>query len=542
MIGLFQSNLKSKRAVGIAVVTGSILLLLSFFYLAPRDFIDQHTPKFSSSPESKPNESTEVLPLDLPDDYISDVTDSSFCNDRFSPKYLTDLRDTTIQYCSPASQSSLTCFHSHTSKDDNRDTLCVGRGTVLDAGKFVLNCAIRQPEANETAKGLIRFERIRQYWYDTGPRYILDKYVKLDVESKAISVAQSKGQAETGLGIPPRLFTLLLKREGEGNPWHCLMEIWSMAMTIDVLRMARDPGDGNKPFFNVPEDIAKTQVVILDDRLDGPYFDLWKLFSGREPVRLKDVNQNPETAQLLTIPEQRIIIPLAGASNPMWQNDWEVRDCTHSDTLQTFVRRVLKHYNVEPAAAAPEGSDPNAIRLTFVDRGTTGTRKLKDRDALLDAVKEKFPSVEIDVVDFGALPFGDQLRVAQKTDVLVGVHGAGLTHTMFLREGVTAVVELQPSDMGGNYMGFRNLANMRNVGYFRAHANPLRRRSTKERGEAWPARAIMDDDVEYAASAVDKRASWHTEDFQMEQEAFVQLVGAAIRTLYSKNMRETDVV
>lgn len=50
-------------------------------------------------------------------------------------------------------------------------------------------------------------------------------------------------------------------------------------MSFDVLRMARDPLNSNGPFFGHPVDTHVTRVVILDDHVNGPYWDLWQLFA-----------------------------------------------------------------------------------------------------------------------------------------------------------------------------------------------------------------------------------------------------------------------
>ncbi|KAI1159727.1 hypothetical protein F5B18DRAFT_635439 [Nemania serpens] len=61
--------------------------------------------------------------------------------------------------------------------------------------------------------------------------------------------------------------------------------------------------------------------------------------------------------------------------------------------------------------------------------------------------------------------------ITHETGVLVGVHGAGLTHLMFMRQGAGALVGIQPQ--GLDHHGFKNLAGMRDLGYFRAHARIL---------------------------------------------------------------------
>ncbi|UKZ48001.1 hypothetical protein TrVGV298_002237 [Trichoderma virens] len=73
----------------------------------------------------------------------------------------------------------------------------------------------------------------------------------------------------------------------------------------------------------------------------------------------------------------------------------------------------------------------------------------------------------LNVIDFGGIPFSEQIQIVRETDLLVGVHGAGLTHLMFLQPG-SAVLEILPE--GLQHKGFRNLAQMLGIGFFRAHA------------------------------------------------------------------------
>ena len=57
------------------------------------------------------------------------------------------------------------------------------------------------------------------------------------------------------------------------------------------------------------------------------------------------------------------------------------------------------------------------------------------------------PPLVASLVDFAALDIAAQLATARATAVLVGVHGAGLTHLVMMAPG-SAVVEM---DAGSNY-------------------------------------------------------------------------------------------
>lgn len=547
-------------------------------------------------------------PTDLPElrivagSHVAGPPESDFCTDRFGPKYLGRLRDHSIQYCSSPrggpGASRLTCFHGRYSPDDASrvDSLCIGQGAVLDAAtkKYTLYCDVRSPAENESASGLIPFDSLREYWYETGPKHVVEGAVAI---SKDPPAPPPQGHKKTSR----EQFTVLVKREGHGNLWHSLMEIWSLTHTIDVLRLSADPARGGAAFFEAPEDVANAQVVLLDGHPDGPFFSLWKLLTGHQPIRLSEAlgatGDKPDgeenTAGGVLVPPglpHNIIIPLAGGSNPLWQNDWEDRDCRDAPLLKIFIRRLLEHYHIEsfdpaaqPVSRSQSSGQPGEkkLRLTIIDR--RGTRKILGLEGLVDAARRAHPDVEIRVVDFGAISFPEQIGVVRETDILVGAHGAGLTHTMFLpgaweaqRAGRPdshprkAVVEIQPEEM--NYRGFRNLGKMLGHEYFVTKAQTLSAedlkaeaeskakeaekaaKQAKEEAEGLKGKAseahtkreeekpVLDDDDETLASreirrrsgGLAKRDKWHFADLRIGEKEFLDLLASAIRYVQDK--------
>ncbi|KAK3933577.1 DUF563 domain-containing protein [Diplogelasinospora grovesii] len=471
---------------------------------------------------------------------------SDFCKDRFTTKYLKDLRNKAIDYCGPGSGPSahLTCFHSHTQSDHKCDSFCIGQGAIWepDKKKFSLDCRVRNPDGDEQARGVVPFNAIHMYWYDTGPRYVFDNLIEFG-GSEAASPPPPPAVAPRD-PTPP--FTVLVKREGNSNLWHALMEVWSMTLSLDVLRMSRDPsnnpnpssssgsdsgsgavaGAGAQPFFTVAADVPRTQVLFLDDFGDGPLFELWKLFAGRDPVRLSTILADPERSRAFAQSPHTLLLPLPGASNPLWQNDWEIRDdCRHAPLLDMFVRRIMSYFGISPPSeTVPSslsiwGSKNMGKLITFVDR--RGSRQLLDQDNLLTSARSKFPGVEIQCVDFAALPLPEQIRVVQETDVLVGVHGAGLTHIMFMRQGEGAVVEIQPEVM--SHKGFRNLAGMRGQNYFVTHAEMVKKEEDKNNK-----RRV-------------KRDEWHWANVRIEEAEFLEIIELALNSLDGEALQAVEL-
>lgn len=547
---VFSTFMPRRRvAVIAATVTALCLFLLWFPLPEPRNIVpgtgslvpgEPAAPAAGGDDEGKgksKSDQDDHAQLSVPPEYGYVPPQSEYCETRFSTKFLELLKNRTDQYCTNESRSRLNCFHITTNSKGNVDSLCIGQGAVIDAEskKFSLDCQERSSvDSDATAAIGVPLGKFPNYWYETGPRYIFDNFIDLGASEK---VREMPAAADSD----SRNFTLLLKREGHANTWHSLMEIMTMMLTFDVLRMAPDPARPGQAYYSFPEDMANTQVVVLDHTDEGPYYDLWRFASDHPVLRLSDfIAQSKSTPALL----DHIIIPMAGAANPQWQNDWTVEPCSSGQLLETFSKRVLDFYKIQKDPTDP--SADSAIAVTFIDRKH---RRLKDQESLLDSLRQKFNGqhVTIQAVDLAAIPFKEQLQVVRDTDVLVGVHGAGLTHELFLRKG-SAVVEILPPDL--DHKGFRNMANMLGHDYFSVHAGGSKKKDARGEEEDKsvlrrnkfdrrpPAPRTPEEEDGFGSI---KKRDWHDEDVSLDSARFVDVVGVAIHAMYNKGLRSFDI-
>ena len=501
------------------MLISALVFALVLLYPASRLYVSDQVSKLSwptapASPSSPSSPGADRELFDIPPEYDFAPSQDPACIDRFSGKYIQGLRDHAVSYCSAESRSNITCFHTRARKDEV-DSFCIGRGVEFANGKFSLDCSIRKLTTEETQKGLVPFDAIHGYWYDTGPPNVFRAGVDIHEGSGHEVVAAPENEAAN----PPKSF-LLLKREGETNTWHSLMEIFATFVTFDVLRISGDTSRGNEAFFRVPEDVADTQVIILDDRKDGPYFDLWTLFAQRKPLRLKELAEDKATTA--AIKNADIIVPLTGSSNPMWQPSLDVQRCTVAPTVSVFSRRVLEFYKV-PDPPVRQPGEP--ILVTFIDRQS---RRLENQTALFDELKKRNSHITVQFIDFAEITFAEQLRVARETDVFVGVHGAGLTHTIFMRENAGAVVEILPPAVENG--GFSMISAMRGLSYFHVHGST----GSKKRDENLARMPQESEDIQ-------KRDDWHGNDVRLEPERFIDVMETAIKSMYSKGLWNYDV-
>lgn len=178
------------------------------------------------------------------------------------------------------------------------------------------------------------------------------------------------------------------------------MEIFSYTMSMDILHLATDPTTG-KPLFS-DKDINTTQIIMIDDVEEGPYYELWQLLADKPIQRLSRIkNHKPLFLE-------NVIIPFPGATNPLWQGHWESQDCTHSEMLSVFIDRIL-----EKLAILQERDPAAPLVLAFIDRKKS--RRLKHKDKLFHDLGVTFPNVQINVVDFAGISFREQIALVQKS-------------------------------------------------------------------------------------------------------------------------------
>lgn len=100
------------------------------------------------------------------------------------------------------------------------------------------------------------------------------------------------------------------------------------------------------------------------------------------------------------------------------------------------------------------------LRVTFLSRGTKYRRVLNE-DKLLEKISDD-ERYSVRKVNYGRhMSFKDQLKITRNTDIFIGIHGAGLTHLLFLPKWAT-LFELYNCEDPNCY---KDLARLRGVNY-----------------------------------------------------------------------------
>ncbi|XP_017766635.1 PREDICTED: EGF domain-specific O-linked N-acetylglucosamine transferase [Eufriesea mexicana] len=140
----------------------------------------------------------------------------------------------------------------------------------------------------------------------------------------------------------------------------------------------------------------------------------------------------------------------------LYYNTPLIYGCENSGLFKAFGDHVLHRLRI------PLHERKNQrIRITLLSRDTQ-YRKILNEDELVNALKEN-PEYKVRKVIYNKkVPFKKQLEITRNTDIFIGIHGAGLTHLMFLPDWA-ALFEIYNCEDPGCY---KDLARLRGVKYF----------------------------------------------------------------------------
>ncbi|XP_059048892.1 EGF domain-specific O-linked N-acetylglucosamine transferase [Achroia grisella] len=139
----------------------------------------------------------------------------------------------------------------------------------------------------------------------------------------------------------------------------------------------------------------------------------------------------------------------------LYYNTPLIYGCERSGLFHAFSKHVLNSLNIKLHIR-----NNDKVRVTLLSRGTTYRSILNEKQLVEALLKVKDYHVERVVYD-RTIPFIKQLEITQNTDVFIGIHGAGLTHLLFLPDWA-AVFELYNCEDPNCYM---DLARLRGVKY-----------------------------------------------------------------------------
>jgi len=207
--------------------------------------------------------------------------------------------------------------------------------------------------------------------------------------------------------------TMFVTREkGEHvNMYHTLTD-WYMAwQTLRVIHVSPDA----------------VQVILLDNHSPGPLDSFWNKVISRGAPMLRSA----EMTSPVLMP--RVAWNPPGYSNMLLGKNWN--DCQKPmRMMEAFVA------DVDDAYEGAHSHDLETMKVLFISRRPYVTshvdhkfvgRQIDNEEEVIKAVKA-LGDVEVSVVDFAHMKLEEQVHTAAASDIIIGMHGAALAHSLWL--------------------------------------------------------------------------------------------------------------
>lgn len=228
---------------------------------------------------------------------------------------------------------------------------------------------------------------------------------------------------DTEDAIEEEMTTYLLARDEDcENSFHSTADFTNMHLVSNILEM--EP--------------ANQQVILWDRHKDGPYTDLIsKAFAGgRQLLR----NDHYGKKKVLF---KKLIFHLespAGLIFPKVARPGQLR-CKGTWLFTSYAQHVLQSFGLWDT---PPPAIPHATMLVRNRTPTKNVGRIMSNPQEVEAVLKEGNMMTHSVVDTAKLPFSSQLELIRRTNILIGVHGAGLMLILFAADEAV-LLEIHPS-------------------------------------------------------------------------------------------------
>jgi len=247
------------------------------------------------------------------------------------------------------------------------------------------------------------------------------------------------------------------------------------------------------------------QIIVADLYPKGPFYDIWeKVFAGdRPPLTAWDLKSKYGAKKLCF---RNLAVGIFGPASPITVASWRT-PCFHTPLVRAYADYVVRGLGLERQTHYAQEAPPKKVVVTWMarrassqwperrfcdsensffrcedwqhlDKRSLGRMIRNDQEAVqaLKGLEERKwangAHVQFREADYNLLTFEEQIVMDATTDVMVGPHGAGLLHNIFMPDRAT-LVELHVDNSGAN-QHFHNLARWQGRKYVaKTMSNPL---------------------------------------------------------------------
>lgn len=283
------------------------------------------------------------------------------------------------------------------------------------------------------------------------------------------------GFAASGLGEPPSPYKMApvtpaataahdgvwlvvgRERDEHRNVYHSMTD-WLAAFQALVQLGLPPPGGA-----------AAYRVLLTDDHAPGPLDAVWARAFG-EVTRVGDLRAAAKAGGPRFHAFGRVVFVPPGYSSILLAELGRRRAACHapSGLVRSFARFMLDAHGVRWAAAAAAAAADAPVRVLFVVRRPyegkdKPMKRMFANEGELENALAAVPGAAPRTVDFAGMAWDEQVAAVAAADAVVGMHGAGLAHLMWLPPH-GGVLELRPAP-GMGWHCFEHMAAWRGLAY-----------------------------------------------------------------------------
>lgn len=246
--------------------------------------------------------------------------------------------------------------------------------------------------------------------------------------------------------------TFAVLRYEYANLFHQITDMYNVFVVAKLLNL--NPSQMNVLFFGLhkPGHIDKSWDTLFGqieriEKFDQPvlYKDLiWAVLGYNSPINFFSLGSLP------------FVNEFSGYFLSQHKSSWKKLNCDSVSILFIWRHDYIAH----------PGNPSGLIK-----------RKIINENEIIKAVEDVFPGQYVAGVQLDQHDMTDQVQWISQTDILVAMHGAGMTHTMFLPSHA-GVLELYPNYWPKTNRHFKSMAKWRKLHYLNwQNINPTNEKS-----------------------------------------------------------------
>ncbi|XP_045167038.2 uncharacterized protein LOC123530332 [Mercenaria mercenaria] len=332
------------------------------------------------------------------------------------------------------------------------ESFCGGNFTGY-VGKFAqLNYVIIDPDRGQGRQGGENISEVLNQ-PEENEHYILQSgYFKLNCKKKIYYNFNAKSHLRQWLNVlittaeNPAYkvtydsWTIAVKRYEYVNLYHTMTDFYNAFLVSKAFEM--QPGN--------------ITILWIDGHPSGTLDITWKTLFG--PILRAGYIQQPSMFN-------HMVWGIMGYDSPLNKHNSK-----NMPYLEEFRKFFLSRHNI------PTKSELNCTKLKVMflwrrdyvthPRNPSGSvsRKIQNENELLNSARKHFVGHDIFGIQIDKLDMKNQLKLIAHVDILIGMHGAGLSHTLFLPKHA-GLIELYPTYWSNTNIHFKAMARWRNLYY-----------------------------------------------------------------------------